>query len=131
MVKKMCIEAGIEKKTNHSLRATGASALFQANVPERIIQKTTGHRSVDALRSYEKISVDQYKAVSKVLMTNSAFDSHENARPQPQDLSLPMNMARVFGNLTNCTIGKMTVNINPSVYSSSVEDEFDKLFSEN
>ena len=31
----MCKEAGIsQKKTNHSLRATGASALFNAGVPE-------------------------------------------------------------------------------------------------
>ena len=29
-------------KSNHSLRVTGASTLFQNNVPEEIIQKTTG-----------------------------------------------------------------------------------------
>ena len=34
----MCKEAGItEKKNNHSLRATGASALFNAGVPEKLI----------------------------------------------------------------------------------------------
>ena len=38
----MCADAGIsEKKTNHSLRATGASALFNAGVPERFIRDVT------------------------------------------------------------------------------------------
>ena len=36
MVKNMCTDAGVMgNKTNHSLRATGASSLFRANVPER------------------------------------------------------------------------------------------------
>ena len=40
MVQKMCVDAGISgNKTNHSLRATGASQLFQANVPEKVIQE--------------------------------------------------------------------------------------------
>ena len=56
MVKEMCEEAGIPPKTNHSLHATGATTLFQSNVPEKIIQKTTGHRSIEALRKYERLS---------------------------------------------------------------------------
>ena len=56
MVKKMCTEAGFDNKTNHSLRATGTSVMFRANIPEKIIQKITGHRSIEALRSYERIS---------------------------------------------------------------------------
>ena len=43
MVKDMCSEAAIMGKTNHSLRATGATTLFQNNVPEKVIQKLTGH----------------------------------------------------------------------------------------
>ena len=34
----MCQEAGIAPKTNHGLRATGATALFNANVPETLIR---------------------------------------------------------------------------------------------
>ena len=39
MVKRMCMDAGIEhgQKSNHSLRATGATAMFQSNVPETVI----------------------------------------------------------------------------------------------
>ena len=45
----LCTEAGFGNKTNHSLHATGTSVMFRANVPEKILQKTTGHRSIEAL----------------------------------------------------------------------------------
>jgi len=38
-------EAGLNGKTNHSLRATGATAMFKANVPEKMIRGVTGHQS--------------------------------------------------------------------------------------
>lgn len=43
MIKDMCADSGVDTKTNHSLRATGASAMFRANVPEQIIQSITSH----------------------------------------------------------------------------------------
>ena len=45
VVKTVCEKAGIQGKTNHSLRTTGATRLFAANVPEKLIQERTGHRS--------------------------------------------------------------------------------------
>lgn len=69
----MCKEAGImEKKTNHSLRATGASALFHANVPEKLIREVTGHKS-NSLHLYERPTEDQRKAVSKVLVQGAVL----------------------------------------------------------
>ena len=50
IVKKVCEQGGIYGKTNHSLRATGATRLFAANVPEKLIAERTGHRSINALR---------------------------------------------------------------------------------
>ena len=52
----ICAEAGITRKTNHSLRATGATALFNAGVPEKLIRDVTGHRS-NALHLYERPTV--------------------------------------------------------------------------
>ena len=43
---KMCEEAGIGKKSNHSLRMTGATRLFRSEVAERTIQARTGHKSI-------------------------------------------------------------------------------------
>lgn len=71
MVKDMCWEAGIEQKTN---RATGATAMFQANVPDKIIQKTTEHHSIEVLHSYERVFTQQHQAVSRVLMSNWSFE---------------------------------------------------------
>ena len=50
MVKNICSHIGVTGKTNHSLRATGATRLFEANVPEKLIQERTAHKSTDALR---------------------------------------------------------------------------------
>ena len=58
---------GVVGKTNHSLRASGASALFQAGIPEKIVQERTGHRSIKALRMYERTTTEQHMAVSHVL----------------------------------------------------------------
>ena len=64
----MCKEAGIsQKKTNHSLRATGASALFNAGVPEKLIGGVTGHRS-KALQLYERPTTQQLQETSAVLV---------------------------------------------------------------
>ena len=103
------------QKTNHSLRATGATAMFQANMPEKIIQKTTGHRSLEALRSYERISTQQHQAVSRVLMSNQSYrkeleptSSHATPAPAP---TVP-GFSQLFGSLQNCSIGRLTVNVN-------------------
>ena len=50
--------------TNHSLRATSASRLFAKNVPEKIIQEKSGHRSAAGLRAYEHTTADQHRAVT-------------------------------------------------------------------
>ena len=53
--------------SNHSLRATGTTTLFDAGVPEALIQKRSGHKSSKALRVYERITPEQDLAVSKIL----------------------------------------------------------------
>ena len=69
MVKSMFTEAGVDGTfTNHSLRATGATDLFQAGVPEKIIQEFTGHRSIKALRQYERADVTQKKPLATSLL---------------------------------------------------------------
>ena len=74
-VKVMCEIAGIQgHKTNHSLRATAATELYQADVPENLMQERTGHRSLKALRVYEHTTTHQQQAVSSLLSsTRSHF----------------------------------------------------------
>ena len=50
MTKEMCTEAEFDATfTNHSLRAYGATKMFQTKVPEKLIQQRTGHKSLEAL----------------------------------------------------------------------------------
>lgn len=58
-----------EKFTNHSLHATGATTLFDANVPEAIIQRRPGHSSTKALRMYKRVTPHQDPAVSRILQS--------------------------------------------------------------
>ena len=68
MLSKMCEEAGIERRTNHSLRATGDSQMFHANIAEKVIQSRTGHLSLKALRMYENPTDEQHAAACGVLV---------------------------------------------------------------
>ena len=53
IVKDICKEGGlVGKYTNHSLRATCASRMYNNQVPEQIIKEVTGHRS-EAVRIYK------------------------------------------------------------------------------
>ena len=79
MLKNMCLIAGIEgTKTDHSLRATGATEMFQAGVPEKIIQQRMGHLSLKALRMYERTTDEQQRAVCSVLQSVNPTPSYIN-----------------------------------------------------
>lgn len=55
LLKTMMKEANISGNfTNYSLRVNGTTMLFDSGTPEAIIQKCTGHRSLLALRMYER-----------------------------------------------------------------------------
>ena len=93
MLKDMCAEAGLAKDfNNHSLRAYGATILFQAKVPEKLIQMRTGHKSLEALRSYERTSESQLMDVSHVVcnmkntpdVTCSEIIPYRNTSPNDQ-----------------------------------------------
>ena len=63
-VKDMCRQAGIVGKfSNHSLRATCATRMYQNGVPEQIIKETTGHKS-DCVRTYKRTSDDLKQCAS-------------------------------------------------------------------
>ena len=52
--------------SNHSLRVTGATGMWEANVPEKLIEEKTGHRSLEALRSSEH-PLHMRRAVSGII----------------------------------------------------------------
>lgn len=115
-VKTMCNKARIEgNKTNHSLRATGATALFESGIPEKVIQERTGHRSVEALRTYEHISEKQHIKVSSIL---SAASTRHLQREKKSDIAIPDIPSISFGELHSCTIN---ITNCPPTCSSMIE----------
>ena len=136
MVKEMFSEVGVSGKTNHSLRATGASALFQANVAEKIIQERTGHRSVKALGLYERTTEQQHHQVSSILCNRMQPKQVSWQNQQQCTSSMTSPTAPAFGMLQNCTInvnyGPSTVNIQhqaPSYDNFSFPEEVEKELS--
>ena len=54
-------------KTNHSLRVTAATRLYNAGVDEQLIMQRTGHRSIEGVRIYKRTSEQQQEDVSSLL----------------------------------------------------------------
>ena len=53
-IKLMCAKAGLKGKfTNHSLRATSASRMYENDIPEQVIKEITGHHS-ECVRTYKR-----------------------------------------------------------------------------
>ena len=123
----MCSEAGIhEKKTNHSLRATGASALFNAGV---LIRDVMGHRS-SALHLYERPTIEQKQSVSKVLVQgDNEFQKGEREYPCQQWEELGHMLIKCFWFFIfwcrNITISpqNFSVNVRSSSSTSSLKHD--------
>ena len=151
-VKSMCTEAKIQgSKTNHSLRATAATQMFQNGVPEKVIQARTGHVSVEGLRAYERLSEHQHKAACNLLSSNNqqnslvpyitsppvnntqVVDHRKQLVQQHQSTVMCINTpaqsappALNIHDLHGCTI-----TINNNTFTSSYQEKFiDQLFSQ-
>lgn len=140
-VSSMCEDAGVSRKTNHALRATGTTDMYIAKVPERTIQEPTGHRSLEALRKYERPTSNEIQAVSNLLTTDqprTSYDAelektyvqestsvtrssiwHTQCVKEPQESTARGFMGSLFGNLTNCTI-----NISPNTMNCNFQPQF-------
>ena len=60
-------EAGLSGFTNHCLRATAMTRMYNSGVPEKVIADKSGHRSIDGLRAYEHPSMELYRAAEEVM----------------------------------------------------------------
>ena len=84
MMKTMAAEAQLDRKfTNHSLRAYGVTKLFKENVPEKLIMDRSGHRTIDGVRQYERVSDQQQFEVCR------ALENKENTQIAPYRTSQP------------------------------------------
>ena len=64
--------------TNHSLRCTGTTCLFQAGIDRKIVKEFTGNSS-DAVDKYQITSHDQRKELSAVIAGENVKKTDKNA----------------------------------------------------
>ena len=63
------VRVGLDEEcvSNHSLRATGVSWLYESGISEKLIMERSGHLSVSGVRMYKRTTAEQQKVVSDVL----------------------------------------------------------------
>ena len=84
MIPNLFKAAGIEGHfTNHSLRATSATRLFEAGIDEQLIMQRTGHTST-AVRAYKRIG-EKLKAVTSDALNTAltAGEKEQDTMPKP------------------------------------------------
>ena len=82
-VAKLCKQANLPSfRSNHSLRATSVSRLYDNGFDEQLVCETTGHRS-SAVRSYKRTSDGQKKNISSTLyaVPPTSHDAKEKEAP--------------------------------------------------
>ena len=83
-MKNLCEKGGLEGHfTNHSLRASSATRLFEAGVDEQLIMQRTGHTSVEGVRSYKRVGERMRMITSDVL--NVKRKKLENGKDDRKD----------------------------------------------
>ena len=123
----MCHEAGISDKTNYSLRATGATALFNVGVPEKLIWNVAGHRS-NAFQLYERPSMQQRQEVSKVLVQGARQTVEKENIPTKGNGPVNPVFNSTFSGVNNCTINISPQNFFVNVCSASPNIDVNALF---
>ena len=105
VIAKLAHNAGLPgRHTNHSLRATTATRLYEQNVDEHRISKLTGHHSV-AVRNYQRVLVQKEQEQSDVLYGKNKW----NVKRKPTATVSSPDMANFnIGSLTQLeeTMGK-------------------------
>ena len=54
-------------KSNHSLRATGTSRMYNSGVPEKLIMERSGHLSSKGVQAFERTTTKQQQVVCGAL----------------------------------------------------------------
>ena len=89
VVKNLCEKVGLTgNRTNHSLRATSATRMFDQNVDEQNIAEITGHKS-DAVREYKRTSDAKKRFLSRVIQGSDEVVSPKRIALSESSKSLP------------------------------------------
>ena len=115
-VSRICKAAGIVGyKTNHSLRVTTATRLFQKGVEEQLIMARTGHRSLEGVRTYKRIGDEQREMMSNVL--NEATNGERETPAKRMKVAQPSSDSPLTHSISN------TSNTISSVQTNSLSSQ--------
>ena len=112
--------------------------MFEMGVPEKIIMERTGHKTLDALRTYKRKNDKQHKTVLHILSNNARNPSTPLTFNNPffssnqlsNTLNYPQQSGFSFANLYGCTIDINAATIPPSTNYHLSEKEFEKFITE-
>ena len=133
-VASLCRNAGIPGyKTNHSLRATNATWLFDSDVDEQLIMERTGHLSSEGVRSYKRTSEVQREKLSDILNCSKkpclqedtegcSLSCDVSAKPQHPLWQQQVKCAFQPGNFNLHQCGSVTINFNTSSSNCNTEN---------
>jgi len=97
------------KYTNHSLRATAVTRMFNGNIPEKVIAEKSGHKIPKALRCCEKTSLQQEQLAGHLISSIDVLKQEPNLETvtmikKDQESAKPNAVHEFSGTLNNCTI---------------------------
>ena len=101
MMSKISELAGLPVRyTNHSIRATSTSRMFISGVPEKIVAEVSGHKSLTALRQYEKTTKEQFQSAGQCI---SSMKSFNEMKKEPEEVDkITLQLPSISGS-KNCT----------------------------
>ena len=107
--------------TNHSLRATLATRLYEAGVDEQLIQESTGHRSVEGVRNYKRSNSNQKFDVHKKVRCETIVSADENNNLVQTPDSVPTHQSEITQTKMGGTQspGKTVGTVSPGTQISS------------
>ena len=104
VVSDLCKAAGIPgHHTNHSLRASAATRMYDSEVDEQSICEVTGHRS-NAVRGYKRTSDALKRKVNRVVQGRPTEEEIEKKRSSSTTGTTGTSMVRREGNDRNITL---------------------------
>uniref|UniRef100_A0A1X7SQE5 Tyr recombinase domain-containing protein n=1 Tax=Amphimedon queenslandica TaxID=400682 RepID=A0A1X7SQE5_AMPQE len=88
--------------TNHCLRATSVSRMYNAGIPERMISEKSGHKSIEGLRAYERTSDELERMAERSIAgePSGALCEVKKVKKEPEEHFPHPN----FSAMSNCTI---------------------------
>lgn len=114
MVNSIFLEVSITGKSNHSLRVTSTTCMYKCGIPEKTIQSRTGHKSIEALRIYERPGPEQHSSVpNEQKEDEQAATSVVGCQSMSQSFQKMTSNTPVF-NFNNCSVTLYTGNVNQS-----------------